>query len=52
VQYRHWDQILTDVATLGHRVVVCVDGATLLVSPEQAEELISEGATLGLCAWR
>lgn len=47
VQYRHWDQILTDMAGHGDHTVTCRDGQTLLV-PEadvQADE------KLGLCAW-
>lgn len=51
VQYRHWDQILADVACLGTLTVVCSGGRTLLVPPERAEELLATGATLGLCAW-
>ncbi|MGZ4482039.1 MAG: alpha/beta fold hydrolase [Gaiellales bacterium] len=51
VQYRHWDQILVDIAHLGRRIVVCSDGRTLLVSPQRATALVGEGAILGLCAW-
>ncbi|HZO49473.1 MAG TPA: alpha/beta fold hydrolase [Gaiellaceae bacterium] len=51
VQYRHWDQILADVAHLGERVVVSQAGRTLLVDPARAEELLAAGATLGLAAW-
>lgn len=51
VQYRHWDQILTDVAHLGECMVVCHEGRTVLVSPERASELLERGAAYGLCAW-
>lgn len=51
VQYRHWDQILADVAHLGERVVVCSQGRTVLVTAERAEELLVSGGSLGLCAW-
>jgi pimeloyl-ACP methyl ester carboxylesterase len=51
VQYRHWDQILCDVAHLGARLVVAVDGRTILTSPERAARLLANGATLGLAAW-
>jgi non-heme chloroperoxidase len=51
VQYRHWDQILTDLAFLGERVVVTVDGKTLLLDPEQAAQALTAGAVSGLCAW-
>lgn len=52
VQYRHWDQILTDVAYLGERVIICADGATMLVPHAKTKELLGRGATYGLCAWR
>lgn len=52
IQYRHWDQILTDVAYLGERVIVTVDGVAELIEPEQATALVEAGtATLGLPAW-
>ncbi len=50
-QYRHWDQILTDVAFLGERTIVCHDGRAVLAEPERAAELLRRGATLGLCGW-
>ena len=50
-QYRHWDQILTDVAYLGERIIVCHEGHGALVPPMRAKELLDDGATLGLCAW-
>jgi len=51
VQYRHWDQILSDVAFLGERILVCQHGRSVLVEPARAEQLIADGATLGMCAW-
>jgi non-heme chloroperoxidase len=51
VQYRHWDQILADIAYLGESVVVSHAGATLLVDEAEAERLLATGATLGLAAW-
>jgi non-heme chloroperoxidase len=51
VQYRHWDQILADVALLGESVVVSQGGRTLLVDEDKAERLLAGGATLGLAAW-
>jgi non-heme chloroperoxidase len=51
VQYRHWDQILTDVAFLGARTLVCHEGRALLAEPDEAAALLDRGATLGLCAW-
>ncbi|MEO6821517.1 MAG: alpha/beta hydrolase, partial [Candidatus Nanopelagicales bacterium] len=37
VQYRHWDQILADVAFLGERIVVCNDGRAVLAVPDRAQ---------------
>lgn len=51
VQYRHWDQILTDVAYLGSRTVVAVGRRTVLAVPERAQELLNSGGDLGLAAW-
>lgn len=46
IQYRHWDQILVDMAGYGDHTVVCVDGETRLVPNEEAGD-----SSLGLCAW-
>jgi non-heme chloroperoxidase len=51
VQYRHWDQILADVAFLGTRVVVCMNGircwwtadACLRPSPRAARSACAAG---------
>lgn len=51
VQYRHWDQILVDMAGYGDHTVVCRNGRTRLVSNDLADEIVDGGATLGLCAW-
>ena len=51
VQYRHWDQILADMAGYGDYTVVCRDGETRLVPNSRADGVLAEGATLGLCAW-
>ncbi len=51
VQYRHWDQILADVAQLG-RVLVINDGRnTFLAAPGRAKEILDAGGSLGLAAW-
>lgn len=47
IQYRHWDQILVDMAGYGDHTVVCIDGETRLVPNEEAGD-----AFLGLCAWQ
>lgn len=51
VQYRHWDQILADLAGWGDHTVLCRGGRTRLVPERRAERLVARGATLGLCAW-
>ncbi|MGW7515488.1 alpha/beta fold hydrolase [Streptomyces sp. NPDC054796] len=52
VQYRHWDQILLDLAGYADRTAVCVGGKTRVPSAETAERLIEKGAGVGSCAWR
>lgn len=51
VQYRHWDQILTDVVYLGARTIVAVGGQTVLATAARAQELLNSGGGLGLAAW-
>ncbi len=51
VQYRHWDQILVDMAEMGNRIVICRDGTSQLVAEEEAVTARGEGARLGICAW-
>ncbi len=48
VQYRHWDQVLTDIAGLGDHTVVCRDGETLLIANEE----VGEDEFQGNCAWQ
>lgn len=52
VQYRHWDQVLVDVAGHPDRLVVCRDGRTLAAPEHEAARLLAGGASLGVCAWR
>ncbi len=51
VQYRHWDQILADVAYRGEREIVTAGGETLLATPQRAAELRAAGAVDGFAAW-
>jgi len=51
VQYRHWDQVLADVAFLGARIVVSHGGRTCLADPRCAGELIAAGGALGVAPW-
>lgn len=48
VQYRHWDQVLTDIAGLGDHAVVCREGETRLVP----EGEVAADEFLGNCAWK
>ncbi|MFE0131902.1 alpha/beta fold hydrolase [Streptomyces sp. NPDC059037] len=52
VQYRHWDQILVDLAGQGERTVICRGKQTKVPYAKEADRLVAEGkATLGSCAW-
>ncbi|MEV0254373.1 alpha/beta hydrolase [Streptomyces sp. NPDC050732] len=52
VQYRHWDQILVDLAGHGDRTVVCKGDHTRVLTAGDADRLVGKGkATLGSCAW-
>ncbi|MFC7310117.1 alpha/beta fold hydrolase [Streptomyces monticola] len=52
VQYRHWDQILADLAGYGDRTVVCRKGDSALLPAREAERLVGAArATVGSCAW-
>ncbi|MFJ2745532.1 alpha/beta fold hydrolase [Streptomyces sp. NPDC087440] len=53
VQYRHWDQILADLAGYGNRTVVCHKGRSEMPPARDAAKLVSNGrATVGSCAWQ
>lgn len=52
VQYRHWDQILTDVVYLGSMVLVSVSGRTYLVDARKERSLLDSGGHLGLATWQ
>ena len=51
VQYRHWDQILLDMAGHADQTVICKHHKTTTVRNDKAPAEIARGATLGLCAW-
>ncbi len=51
VQYRHWDQLLLDVAGQSQLTAVCASGRSRAVPKAQAEQMLKAGATLGVCAW-
>lgn len=50
-QYRHWDQILVDVAYMGTRIVASRAGRTLLIDPAHEEQFLAAGGALGLAGW-
>ena len=52
VQYRHWGQILSDIAYQGKRLLICDQGQSLLLPEEVAQQKITRGATLDICAWQ
>ncbi|MEE4144814.1 MAG: alpha/beta hydrolase, partial [Halieaceae bacterium] len=53
VQYRHFDQILVDMSGWAERTVVCDRGGkTRLVKEKKAQQVLSKGGSLGICAWR
>ncbi|TSD87651.1 alpha/beta hydrolase [Mycobacterium sp. KBS0706] len=52
VQYRHWDQLLLDVAGHAELTMLCADGRSQAVPEADAQALLAKGAALGICAWR
>lgn len=47
VQYRHWDQIMVDMAGHAGHTVICRDAETRLVPDAE----VASGDALGICAW-
>jgi pimeloyl-ACP methyl ester carboxylesterase len=52
VQYRHWDQLLLDVAGHGGETLVCAQGHTRLVQGVVQASQLAKDTALGLCAWQ
>ncbi|MFM5948944.1 MAG: alpha/beta fold hydrolase [Novosphingobium sp.] len=52
VQYRHWDQLLLDVAGYGSSTLVCDSGRAHLVKGMVDPNRLSPGRSLGVCAWQ
>lgn len=52
VQYRHWGQILADLAYGRRRTLLCWRGQSRLVETREAGPLLKRGATLDICAWQ
>ncbi|MEO6956033.1 MAG: alpha/beta hydrolase [Antricoccus sp.] len=51
IQYRHWDQIIVDIATLTDHQLVSSDDQTCLLDDNEAAALLAAGGWLGLRAW-
>ena len=49
VQYRHWDQVLIDLAGFGSRELVCTKGLARLLPAATARRAVAAGAVPGLC---
>jgi pimeloyl-ACP methyl ester carboxylesterase len=52
VQYRHWDQLLLDVAGHGAKTLVCDRGRAHLVAGVVDPRELPAGRRLGVCAWQ
>jgi len=52
IQYRHWDQILIDMAGMGGKTIICHNGKTKLLPEHVAHRFLERGAGLGICAWQ
>jgi pimeloyl-ACP methyl ester carboxylesterase len=52
VQYRHWDQLLLDVAGYGDQTLVCRRGRARLMPGAIDPAHLPVGSTLGICAWQ
>ena len=53
IQYRHWDQIMLDMAGYSDFLIICKDGTSMIVPENEGVALVSAGkATLGICAWQ
>lgn len=48
VQYRHWDQMLVDMAGLGDQIVICRNGTSQEIPAKDANAALDDGARLGL----
>ncbi len=51
VQYRHWDQILLDVAGYDHYLIVAYKGHTQVIPQDRWPWYEKRGAILGMQAW-
>ena len=52
VQYRHWDQVMLDIAGFGSSTLVCDAGRAHLVAGNLDAHKLAKGRSLGVCAWQ
>ncbi|MCP4318401.1 MAG: alpha/beta hydrolase [Hyphomicrobiales bacterium] len=52
IQYRHWDQVLLDMAGMDDQIAMCVDGSSVLISEADAASTENSGGSIGICAWK
>ena len=52
VQYRHWDQVMLDIAGFGSSTLVCDAGRAHLVAGNLDAHKLVKMRTLGVCAWQ
>ncbi len=52
VQYRHWDQVMLDIAGYGASTLVCDAGRAHLAKGNVDPAQLPAGRTLGVCAWQ
>ncbi|WP_245652471.1 alpha/beta fold hydrolase [Novosphingobium capsulatum] len=52
VQYRHWDQVLIELAGITGQTVVCQGGHSAALADAKVPAALAKGASLGLCAWQ
>ena len=52
VQYRHWDQVMLDIAGYGSSTLVCDAGWAHLVAGNVNQHRLAKVRTLGVCAWQ
>lgn len=53
VQYRHWEQIMLDMAGLGDHLIVTHKNKSVILPETEAKALLTKGdATLGIRAWQ
>jgi non-heme chloroperoxidase len=52
VQYRHWDQVMLDIAGYGASTLVCSGGKARLRPGLVKPASLARGSTLGVCAWQ